>query len=748
MSASDVIKWYRLGQLGDEGPHMQISVTQEGNSCSVTVSTTNMNSVGGTEYVYVSTEDRVEWTAESKVNWITFAQTSGKGSGTVEFEIAKNISDSSRQGDVVVAWTTFTINQNGQVLSTIEYRNDLGATHDNPTVYAEGDSFEFQAPMPLAGYTFLGWQPSGIFESDRGPVTVIGQWTTNEYTVHFDPAGGAGQMTDQLFVYNQLQNLNNNDFSWRGHEFLGWSIGESGEGAIDFRDGAIVSNLTDEASATVILHAVWKEYEVDAPQVSPGNGHVFKTDSCMVTLSCATPKAKIYYTTDGTTPKITETYRYVFPFDVQNSATIKAVAEWDGVKSGYVTSRIVKLDTEESASICFSPTNGSSFSGDLCDVSIECDIADAAIYYTTNGTLPMLTSDFLYQGPFPIEDSCCVTAVAVTGDGATNAWATALISRLPLTLEEALGIPDCVTVETGGDASWYPLRDSTSPQGKHSAKSGLNPGDDGKESWLQVSANGAGCFTFFCKTSCEHDEDGALSWDCLRIETNGTEVTGMRMDGETDWVEKSIIFARGGVNRVRWIYRKDRDGFAGEDCAWISGVKWNPYEAFPNLGDNPTFKDVLAILVEATDGRLAERIGSVEEYETFRVWIAEKGLEGTEVKHSAQAWPSFALRAERLFEGVPEIRLRGIEVGRNGAKAVGGATMRVSVTVRDGGKSVAVDAEKVAALFECTSDVSDWTGEAAMEATATPTGEEGDTLRFEVVPADGAAERAFLRIGE
>ena len=110
------------------------------------------------------------------------------------------------------------------------------------------------------------------------------------------------------------------------------------------------------------------------------------------------------------------------------------------------------------------------------------------------------------------------------------------------------------------------------------------------------------------------------------------------------------------------------------------------------------------------------------------------------MRDSPHAWPSYLLGADALFENEPEIRLGGV--------AVGETALSVEVTIRDGDKPAVVDAAKVAGLFGCTGDLGDWNGPAKLDPTVTQTSAEGDTLRFEVVPGDGRAERAFLRIGE
>jgi len=56
-----------------------------------------------------------------------------------------------------------------------------------------------------------------------------------------------------------------------------------------------------------------------------------------VTLTCATPGTKIYYTTDGSTPSFTEANEYTKPFKLTKGMRIKAIAKKYGVdNSGLV----------------------------------------------------------------------------------------------------------------------------------------------------------------------------------------------------------------------------------------------------------------------------------------------------------------------------------------------------------------------------------------------------------------------------
>ncbi len=73
--------------------------------------------------------------------------------------------------------------------------------------------------------------------------------------------------------------------------------------------------------------------------------------------------------------------------------------------------------------------------------------------------------------------------------------------------------------------------------------------------------------------------------------------------------------------------------------------------------------------------------------------------------------------------------------------------MSVTVVVKDGEEIALVDEEKVASMFEMTNDLGDWDGAAKLTPSVTNATRNPDgTMSFTVVPGDGTATRAFLRI--
>ena len=101
-------------------------------------------------------------------------------------------------------------------------------------------------------------------------------------------------------------------------------------------------NVTDIASAGEVLdlYVVWS---LKLPTISEPNGSTFNTDSCTVTLSHAAAGVKIYYTTNGKTPRETDAFLYKGPFVITETSTIVAVAVLGGLKSAYAESTVTRI---------------------------------------------------------------------------------------------------------------------------------------------------------------------------------------------------------------------------------------------------------------------------------------------------------------------------------------------------------------------------------------------------------------------
>lgn len=105
----------------------------------------------------------------------------------------------------------------------------------------------------------------------------------------------------------------------------------------------------DVAGILALLESA-ESYEPPTPKVATpiivsADGSTFDTDSCIVTITCATEGVTIYYSTNGSTPRQKDQFKYTQPFTITGTTTIKAVAVKDGfTQSEIATATITKVD--------------------------------------------------------------------------------------------------------------------------------------------------------------------------------------------------------------------------------------------------------------------------------------------------------------------------------------------------------------------------------------------------------------------
>ena len=180
-----------------------------------------------------------------------------------------------------------------------------------------------------------------------------------------------------------------------------------------------------------------------------------------------------------------------------------------------------------------------------------------------------------------------------------------------------------------------------------------------------------------------------------------------------------------------------------------------PAEAVPDLGVNPSEAVVREALSGVADTNLTANIVNATEYAAFREWAncvqASDGAApaGTQaVKESPRAWAAYALGATTLLDHEPTIEFGDVSIVMSSDDGSGTRrpAMMVSVMVKDGEKVVPVNAEKIAAMFEATSDLGDWKGASALVPRVQNIGGSGGAMRFLVTSGDGTEKNAFLRI--
>ncbi|MGB6690927.1 MAG: TIGR03118 family protein [Terracidiphilus sp.] len=156
------------------------------------------------------------------------------------------------------------------------------------------------------------------------------------------------------------------------------------------------------------------------PIFSPAVGTYTSTQK--VTLSDATPHAKIYYTTDGTAPT-TKSSIYSTPISVTATMTIKAFAWASGLADSAVSGGTYTISTSATPEPKFSPAGGTYYSAQ--SVTLADMAKGAVIYYTLDGSAPT-TKSSVYSAAIPVTSTTTIKAMAVAPGMAQSTAAEAV----------------------------------------------------------------------------------------------------------------------------------------------------------------------------------------------------------------------------------------------------------------------------------------------------------------------------------
>lgn len=125
----------------------------------------------------------------------------------------------------------------------------------------------------------------------------------------------------------------------------------------------------------------------------------------VLTVSCETEGASIYYTTDGSMPTVASTM-YEEPISIEGDTDFRFVA----VKNGMISSDELVV---EAASQLSAPV--ASFDYETGELSIENPNNVGTVYYTTDGSTPTSESTE-YTGEITLSEAVTVKAIVIYGD--------------------------------------------------------------------------------------------------------------------------------------------------------------------------------------------------------------------------------------------------------------------------------------------------------------------------------------------
>lgn len=198
---------------------------------------------------------------------------------------------------------------------------------------------------------------------------------------------------------------------------------------------------------------------VATPSLSLSGGNYASTQS--VTLSCTTPNATIYYTTDGSIPSDFTSTAYTAPIEVSSTTTITAKAfppASVSMASSEAVSETYTINTQQPepsavATPTFSPAGGAFTSAQ--SVTLSCSTVCAIIRYTTNGNGPTEASTAFVAGTSIAVSSTTTIKAKAFKDGMT---ASEVVSAT-YTITTAPGPdpdpdPTVYPVVEGGQGEW------------------------------------------------------------------------------------------------------------------------------------------------------------------------------------------------------------------------------------------------------------------------------------------------------
>jgi hypothetical protein len=163
---------------------------------------------------------------------------------------------------------------------------------------------------------------------------------------------------------------------------------------------------------------------VSTPTFNPAAGSYATAQT--VTISDTTPSAKVFYTTDGTTPTASSVI-YSTPITVSTSQTLQAIAMASGYGPSVISSAAYTV-TPSATAPTFSPAAGSYVTAQT--VSISDSTPNSTIYYTTNGATPS-TSSTTYSGPITVNATETINAIAAAAGLAPSMVVSATYSIGP-----------------------------------------------------------------------------------------------------------------------------------------------------------------------------------------------------------------------------------------------------------------------------------------------------------------------------
>lgn len=337
---------YKLVGSGSDEPIFSATLAGADESGKLTVP-------ASTESATIQVVANVDWSIMADSEAVSFSQTSGNSSATVEVNFPANTSDAA------VVYTLniesdlgefeFVITQEAVVpVGESVYRKVTSVTSGKKYILAVFVDGKLQAAKPIASGSNYGYPASeevsstdGVIEARHSDLELTFATTTGGYTIA-QPDGRYWAMTgtyNSINLYASLQ------------ESYVWTVNANQDGTVDITNVgkekhfmydtgrsnfAVYANFGDKNAWPALYEYIDGDTPVAetvaTPAFSPAAGEV--EAGTVVTISCATSGATIHYTTDGSTP--TASSATGTSVTVNAAMTLKAIAVKEGMNDSAV----------------------------------------------------------------------------------------------------------------------------------------------------------------------------------------------------------------------------------------------------------------------------------------------------------------------------------------------------------------------------------------------------------------------------
>ncbi|MDP8203322.1 MAG: InlB B-repeat-containing protein, partial [Candidatus Tenebribacter mawsonii] len=210
--------------------------------------------------------------------------TAADGTGTAYSDQA-TIYQHTEDGSVIELFAQWTPDLEYTITYDIN-KPDLASNSVIGTTVDSTHYYDILNPLSVNGYSLTGWTMTGWNTSKDGTgtaydldenvvnltnmtetLTLHAQWTENYYTVKYNsniPSNATNTISetilDSTHQYENVDNLNINEFTLFGWNFVGWNRSSDGSG-VSFLDEGEITQLSATDAGTVFLYAQWEPYK-------------------------------------------------------------------------------------------------------------------------------------------------------------------------------------------------------------------------------------------------------------------------------------------------------------------------------------------------------------------------------------------------------------------------------------------------------------------------------------------------------